>query len=285
MKTFVLLLKTIQFCFRVLVKEGLKNYVAEIGPNSMHPSRELAVFGNGPSVKGIVNEENNFNFQDMDVFATNDFCFDNIFTEIQPKYYILSDPVYFLPESPLKDEVDKTFNILNETVGWPMFLYVQLSTQKACQDKIYNINIKVIPFHSFEYNGYQGFRNWFLKHGLCSESYGTVVLNAELIGINIGYKIVYLFGVEHTFFDNLYIDENNRLCSVIRHFFDDKPVLRPIVNYHNLGRETRYTMSEFLERNAKLFHGHEILREYADYCSVNIYNCTKNSLIDAYERK
>jgi hypothetical protein len=281
------LLRTNKFFFKVLLNEGLNNHVGIIGPNNINSSKRLAVFGNGPSLKNVLLErESNDILKTSDLFVTNDFCLYEEFSKTKPKYYILSDPVYFLGESPLKDEVDKIYSILNSKVSWPMFLYIQYYAWKTINwsEKIINKNITVIPFHSFEYKGYQGFRNWFLKHGLSSESYGTVVLNAELIGINIGYKELYLFGVDHTFFDNICIDEDNQLCNIIRHFYDDKPTLRPIINYHNPGKETRYTMSEYLERGAKLFHGHEILNKYAEYRAAKIHNCTKNSLIDAYER-
>jgi hypothetical protein len=271
----------------VLVNEGVDNQVGKIGPNNINSSKKLAVLGNGPSLKNVLLERKDNNIlKEADLFVVNDFCVYNEFVEIKPKYYMLSDPVYFLSESPLKDKVDGVYAILNGEVSWPMFLYIQYFAWKIInwKEKIINKNITVIPLHSFEYKGYQGFRNWFLKHGLSSESYGTVVLNAELIGINIGYKELYLYGVDHTFFDNICIDENNQLCNIMSHFYDDKPLLKPIVNYHSTGKEKRYTMAEYLARSAKLFHGHEILNEYATYCSSKIYNCTKNSLIDAYKR-
>jgi hypothetical protein len=173
--------------------------------------------------------------------------------------------------------------ILNEKVTWKMFLYIQYYAWNSIDwsNKIVNKNIKVIPFHSIIYTGYDALRNWFLKHGLCAGNYGTVILNSEIIGLNIGYKELYLYGVDHNFFDNLCINDKNQLCAIITHFYDNKPVLKPL-NYP--GKATIYTVSLYLREKSYLFYGHEVVRSFANYCSAKIYNCTKNSLIDAYDR-
>jgi hypothetical protein len=167
-----------------------------------------------------------------------------------------------------------------------MFLYVQYYAWKhiTWSTKITNDNIKIIPFHSIVYNGYDTLRNWFFKHGLGSGNYGTVIQNGEFIGLNLGYKELYLYGVDHDFFTNLCVDENNQVCNVITYYYDNKPFLKPLCHYYISGKETRWTMSEYLQEKAILFRGHEIMRKYADYCSAKIYNGTKKSLIDAYER-
>jgi hypothetical protein len=274
------------FFFRLLVKENFTDYVKKTGANSMCPSKKLVMLANGPSLVDVIkNWENNDNFEDVDFLAVNYFCHDKIFKEIQPKYYVLSDPQFFQNGSLLKEKVDRMYQTLNETVTWKMFLYIQYYARNInWSEKITNTHIKIIPFHSVLYTGYTLFRNWIFKHGLGNGLYGTVILNGEYIGINLGYKELYLYGVDHDFFNGLEVDEKNQVCTRITHFYNDAPVLKPICHYYMSGQETKYTLSEYLQEKASIFHGHEIMREYADYCSVKIYNCTKKSLIDAYER-
>jgi hypothetical protein len=270
----------------MLLKEDLKDYIKKEGANSMCSSKKLVLLGNGPSLIDVLkNWKNNEIFKNADCLAVNYFCFDETFKEIQPKYYVLSDPHFFDDNSLLKDKADKMYVLLNESVTWKMFLYIQYyAKDNNWSLKITNNNINIIPFHSILYTGYKSLRNWFFSHGLGSGNYGTVIQNGEFIGLNLGYKTLYLYGVDHNFFSHLCINENNQLCNIITHFYDNRPLLKPICHYYISGKETMLTMSEYLREITELFHGHEILRDYADYCSAKIYNCTQNSLIDAYER-
>ena len=43
-------------------------------------------------------------------------------------------------------------------------------------------------------------------------------------------------------------------------------------------------MASYLAEVAELFRGHEVLRDYAASLGVRIVNCTRGSMIDAYER-
>jgi hypothetical protein len=269
------------------MKENFKNYVRKVGSNNICKSKKLVILANGPSLNDVIqNWKDNDNFEEADILAVNYFCLDKAFMEIKPKYYVLSDPQFFDDKNLLKTKADEMYAVINEKVTWQLFLYIQYYAWR-CIDwsiKITNENIKIIPCHSTIYTGYKIFRNWFFKHGLCSGNYGTVVLNAELIGLNLGYQELYLYGVDHNFFDKLFVDEDNQLCNSIKYFYDKKSAITPLSHYYIPGKETKYTITEYLKEKAYLFQGHEIMRKYADYCSAKIYNCTKNSLIDSYER-
>jgi hypothetical protein len=278
--------RTFVFLFHLIIKENTINYVKKSGPNNMCSSKKLVILANGPSLSNVLkNWRSNDTFKDSDFAAMNYFCHDRAFIEIRPKYYILSDPHFFQDNSLLKEKADKMYATLNGTVTWKMFLYIQYYAKSIdWSTKIQNENIKIIPFHSLIYTGYDRLRNLILKYGLSSGNYGSVVLNAELIGLNLGYKELHLYGVDHDFFNDLVVDENNQVCNRVTYFYDNSSNLKPITHYYIPGKETKYTISEYLREKACLFYGHEVMRMYADYCSAKIYNCTRESLIDAYER-
>jgi hypothetical protein len=283
---FIKICRTIYFFFRLVVKEDIIDYIKKFGDNNMCSSKKLVMLANGPSLSGVLkNWKRNNKFKDVDFLAVNYFCHDKEFIELKPKYYVLSDPQFFQDDSLLRERVDKMYLTLNEVVSWKMFLYIQYYAKNSnWSTKIKNINIKIIPFHTVVYTGYNFLRNWIFKCGLGNGNYGTVILNGEYIGINLGYKELYLYGVDHDFFNYLMVDDKNQVCNITTHFYSNTSVLKPIFHYYISGRETKYTMYEYLQEKAYLFHGHEIMREYANYRSVKIYNCTNNSLIDAYER-
>ena len=45
-----------------------------------------------------------------------------------------------------------------------------------------------------------------------------------------------------------------------------------------------FKMHEFLDALSITFRGYFILKDYADYLGAKIYNCSKKSYIDAFER-
>jgi hypothetical protein len=281
-------LKLILYLLRILTRENFVNYIKKAGANNIHPSKKLVLLASGPSLsETLKNWKTNEIIKNADVLAVNYFCLDGTFIDISPKYYVLSDPVFFNNNPPvqLKEKINSLYDIFNNKVSWSMFLYIQYYAWKKTNwnVKIPNKNITVIPFHSVTYKGNEFLRNWFFIHGLGNGNYGTVILNGEYIGLTLGYKELYLYGVDHNFFDNLCVNENNQLCSINKHFYDNKQELKPL-NHFWYGYESFYTVSGYLKDIASVFEGHEIMQKYAEYCSAVIYNCTKNSLIDAYRR-
>ena len=111
----------------------------------------------------------------------------------------------------------------------------------------------------------------------------TVANLAIFVGINGGYKHLRLYGVDHTYFDSLCVNEDNQVCTKIAHFYNDKEEeLRPL--RRSLDGKV-YTMSEYLKMVMEVFRSHDILYKYSKYMKVQILNCTKGSMIDSYERK
>jgi hypothetical protein len=278
--------KSVYFFLYLLIKEDFIDYIKKAGTNNMCVSKKLIVLGNGPSIAiDIENLKTNDTFKNADALAVNYFCQHKLFIEIQPKYYVLSDGIFFDEQSIIKDKVNSMYESMNKNVSWTMFLYVHYYAWKKIdwKTKITNDNIKIIPFHSRKYSGNEIFKNWIFDKGICNCEYNTVIIQSEYIGLHLGYKELFLYGVDHNFFDSLYIDENNQVCNIISHFYDAKPILKPITRSYS-GKETMYTMYEYLKGRTLIFYGHEVMKKYADHCQARIYNCTKNSLIDAYER-
>lgn len=152
------------------------------------------------------------------------------------------------------------------------------------QKIIMNKNIKIIPFHTLQYQGYEKLRFQFYKRGLGSGNYGTVVLNALFIALNLDYKEIFVYGIDHNFFDGLTVTKDNVLCYLDSHFYEKDFFSKPMMNHfgHIL---VPFTMETFLKEKYSVFMGHRIFNEYANYLGAKIYNCTENSLVDTYERK
>lgn len=274
------------FLLLMLFRENFKNYIKKAGRNSLKNTDRITILGNGPSLgKVLENWQQNKDFTENDVFAVNYFCTNENFEKIRPGYYVLSDPSFFDKENPLFEKGEKVYEVLNEKVSWKMNLYVQFYALKMIDWKkaVTNPNIKIVPFHSLMYQGYEKMRFRFYKKGLGSGNFGTVVLNAIFIALNLGYKEIFVYGIDHNFFDGLVVTKENVLCHIDSHFYEDSK-LKPMMNHFD-HKMKPFTMETFLEDKYSVFKGHRIFNEYANYLGAKIYNCTENSLVDAYERK
>ena len=263
------------------VKEDFRNYVARAGRGSAM-GEKVAILGNGPSLakelSALVAKRDEYDFM-----AVNFFAEDERFEELKPAYYILSDPMFFRATA-MQQRVDALYRLLAERVSWPMTLYVQYYNPEKFDYRaaLPNDNIRIVPFHTTLYEGFSSVRHWLFKRGLGSANYGTVVQVGEYVALLLGYRRLELYGVDHTLFDGLVVDEQNRLCRRDSHYYDTAPVEpKPIMK--KVPAEP-YTVAEYLAETAQLFRGHEILRDYAASLGAEIVNCTKCSLIDSYKR-
>jgi hypothetical protein len=263
------------------VKEDFRNYVARAGRGSAM-GEKVAILGNGPSLAkelpALVAKRDEYDFM-----AVNFFAEDELFEELKPAYYILSDPMFFRATA-MQERVDALYRLLAERVSWPMTLYVQYYNPEKFDYRaaLPNDNIRIVPFHTTLYEGFSSVRHWLFKRGLGSANYGTVVQVGEYVALLLGYRRLELYGVDHTLFDGLVVDEQNRLCRRDSHYYDTAPVEpKPIMK--KVPAEP-YTVAEYLAEAAQLFRGHEILRDYAASLGAEIVNCTKCSLIDSYKR-
>ncbi len=273
-----------QLYFLVMAfKENFRDYVSRAGRVD-GSKKVMAVLGNGPSLKEEM-EGLKKAVGEKDFMAVNFFAADDDFEELRPKYYVLSDPMFFR-DTYMKERVMAFYRTLNEKVTWPMNLYVQYYNPEHFDYRSHLTNplIRIVPFHTYRYDGFENVLFWLFRHGLGSANYGTVVQNGEYVALLLEYKEVELYGVDHTLLEGLTVDGENRLCRADRHYYDNgsEPVLKPM--YQKVPHRP-YTMAVYLDELAQLFRGHELLRRYADTRGAKIYNCTRCSMIDAYERK
>lgn len=233
------------------------------------------VLGNGPS---LANElKNNLKlFIDNDVLSLNYFSNTKHFNLLQPKYYVLLDYICFdlFGDGKVNNELQiDNFN----KIDWEMILFVPVSQKKSFfLTHIKNTKINIVFFNTTRIIGGERFRNFFYKHNLGIPSSINVSLPSILLMINLNYKNIYLYGLEHSWLKTLFVNENNLVCEDDRHFFDK--------NTSNV-RVNRGPMNKLMMQYYTVFNAHMLLQEFAVYKKIQIINCTKDSFIDAYKRK
>lgn len=278
---------TLLFFATMAAKEDFRNHVARVGAIDMNARRRIAILGNGPSLRSeMATIRRDAEAAECDIMAVNFFALGEEFEAVRPKYYVLSDPQFFR-RSGRSERVEALYKALAERTAWPMILYVQYYNPERFDYRaaLPNANIRIVPFHTTVFHGFRSVEFWCYRRGLGSGNFGTVVQNGEFIAMLLGYRHIELYGVDHTLLDGLCVDDENRLCRIKSHYYDNSaPVAEPI-HVNATEPPQPYTMSSYLAETAELFRGHEVLRDYALTIGAEIVNRTRGSMIDAYTRR
>ena len=278
-------LRTAMYMWRLITKEDLKNPFKEWQGDKDKP---IYVLANGPSLGKFLEdiEEKWDKYKNAEFFVVNDFVHDSRFTLIKPRYCVMSDPLFF-EDTIYSERGHKAMNALAEKVSWQMILFIpSLQKESTYLDPVRrNPNIKIVTFHYTPYGGLESLRHYFYKRGLGNGEFMTVALNAIYIALILGYKMLYVYGIDHTFFDNITVNKENVLCFKDKHFYEEETVLRPMICHYPGMDNKPYTMAQFIEEKALVFKGHLIMDKFAKAIGATIINCTPNSLVDAYEKK
>lgn len=246
---------------------------------------KITIIANGPSLKEDVHFLLDEDYRKQTDFLMLNFsAFDSLFFKLRPQYYCLTDPMYF--QSSWRDEeVFRLFNLLNNQVEWPMTIYVPAQNMKQFVkfSRLDNSNIKVLGVNTVTYRGFERFRNFFYRVGLSSPIPQTVANLAIFIGINAGYQHMDLYGVDHTLFSALMVNEKNQLCLIYPHSYEEETLEYKVVR--RTDNNEVWKVGDYIIACGTMFLSHDLLESYAKSVGCHIINNTKCSMIDSYERK
>ncbi|MBO5156096.1 MAG: hypothetical protein J6C05_03035 [Prevotella sp.] len=234
---------------------------------------DIGILANGPSLNKVLRDENKI---DIPTCAMNFFGNTDEFLRIRPRYYCIVDP-RFINQSD-RNDIKSLFAVFNEKVDWNMTLYIDadFSLSKFLKSSsIENKNINVIPVNLSAYEGFHCLDNFFYDINFASPIIGTVAVMCIFVAIKMGYKKIHLYGVEHNFFDGMFVDKDNILCATIKHFYDKDSSVKKL---------KEYTVESYIEDKVLMFKGHRLVAQYAKHKNVEILNHTINSWIDVYKK-
>ena len=235
------------------------------------------VLANGPSLKkDMADLLSDKKFLDSDKFVLNFFANSDYYTLLKPKYYCLADKGFFIDN--YTEGHTQTLEALNQKTNWQMSLYVPNRYYKIIRKIIVNPSISIVPLSTLQFEGFEKKRYYSYKKGIAVPCYVNVVIMIEYILLNMGCKDIWLYGVDHTFFTNMVVNEENHVGYSESHFYGEEFV--ELKDYDG----SYLTICSWLMDKYLTFKEHENMRGYAGYLGARIVNCTKGSLIDAYVR-
>jgi hypothetical protein len=242
------------------------------------------VLANGPSLKNSL-EKNKDSFKRRPLICVNTFAITAEFTELKPRHYIMLDPFFWERKT---DPVASTFKSLIEKTQWPMNLFVP---SYAAEQSVFielvqkNSYIKIVPFNYTVFKGFPGLAHWFYRKNLASPQSYNVTIVALFLGINMGYKEIYLVGADHTWHENLHMSEDNVLHTKVTHFYENDTEIKLTPFYKGGDPNNGVNKAhEFFNIWSRTFHSYLLVNEYAISQHCMIYNSSEVSFIDAFKR-
>lgn len=267
--------KTIASCLKIIVFSSLKVSFKSKRYPELKTQKSCCVLGNGPSLK-VDLDESRVPFESNDIFCVNLFCLSPYFTVIKPRFYLIADPMLFYPTNERAKEKTKILIEALQKVDWPMFFIIPSSCDMRGDvvNSINNNNITYLKINTTYIDGFKGFRHYLYKKRMGMPRCQTVVNMAITFCINMGYENVYLYGVDHTWTKDLRVNDKNEVCYGDRHVYNT-----------NLTTTTKdYNIAFLLTAFARMFSSHYSIEQYARSRKVKVWNCAKESFVDAYER-
>ena len=239
----------------------------------------IRILANGPSLRDEISKLENV--AEYDYGMLNDSILTPEFQRFKPKYYFLADPLYFSRDLEANDHrMTKAFN----SIDWQITLCVPTSVLNYVKSIINNKNISIvaIPVSIPRIVKIQRLRNYAYKKGWACPPVQNVVVSGIYIAIIEGYKTIELYGVGHSWLEQLAVRDDNVVCLKDVHYYNSDVDMKPWVKVDG----GLYKLHEVLRDLAQMFDSYWELRYLAnDMGGIKIVNRTKGSWIDTFERQ
>jgi hypothetical protein len=256
----------------------------------LKPAPELTdhraiILGNGPSLLKSI-ESNRGILSNYQLICVNHFAEHALYRELKPGLYVMAAPENWLDdvEPFYREKGEKLFKAIAEHTRWNIQFYIPYSARKFkwWRELITgNKYIHIKYFNVTPVEGFKFFRYFCYNHLLGMPRPHNVLIPSIMIALSAGFGNIYLFGADHSWLQNIWVDDENNVMLKQKHFYDqDKVIARPM-DYLGKGKRK---MHEVLIKFYHAFKGYFEIDAYSRSQGKTIYNCTPDSYIDAFER-
>ena len=244
----------------------------------------LTILANGPSLSATLSENSAF---EGDIMVVNSFFKTDKFTTLKPKYYIISAPEFWLPmkgEAYISMQQELEYSFAND-VNWEMIFFIPYKSKKHNYGKrIESINpkIKTVYYNDTAIDSNTWIDRWLMNTKLAMPRPHNVLIPSLMISTWMGYSTINAYGADHSWLPSIYVDTNNNTFLTQKHFYDAKsakaaPMLKD--------KEESRKLHEMLHKFYLSFKAYHVINSWSATKGTKIINKTKESFIDAFERK
>lgn len=238
---------------------------------------ECFIMGNGSSLKKVLNEQIEI-FESKDIFTVNLFFETVFFQELKPSGHIIADEGFWKGTDDARIlGIQKDFikNLL--LVYWDMKLFIPYEGYKQISGSLKsNPHLNFIPYNRTPVTGYKKITHFLYRMNLGMPK-PTNVLNAAIfLGLNLGYKKIYLYGADHSWISDLFVDDENNICCYENHFYDET---------RKFSKMPKGSLSIGLKSIVEALESYRLLDIYAKQIGAAVINKTTGSFVDEFDRE
>jgi hypothetical protein len=244
------------------------------------------VLGNGPSLNLLLENEIILEkLKQTDTICVNAFYKSAYFKILKPKYYIITGLEFWEDNFPhMLEGRLQLYQALANEVDWPMYFFIPYFARKKkfWQDILEtNPNIKIQYFNYVALDGFTRIKHLFFDLKWGHPRLQNVVGSSMMCLIWMGYKVIYLTGVEHSWLSHISVNKENDTLIGHQHFFNTNLNTVVMPKENNESKK----LHEVLHKFYTTFKGYWDVKGYADKKNIKIINLTEPSYIDAFEKK
>jgi len=241
-------------------------------------SKRCFLIGGGPSVKNI----NLGALKDEYTFVMGEFDNNPQFEVLNPKFYVISDSVYFTEGE--SDHWNKQFEKKDKTIKPSTGIFVSLDARP------YMEKCRLFTNHKVNYIGIRGIMSENFPFNTDLDRYlpwpKNSMLLSMIIAVYLGFKEIYLLGCEHNF---LCFNIGQGKAISYSHSYDDKLSKIDInddeaVKKVAVPRDLDMTYEDNIAHVFQLFKNYRLFYKKIQklHPEIKIYNATPNSYLDVF---
>lgn len=243
-----------------------------------YSNESLVILANGPSAKDFLTQKSHF-LSGKKLATVNHAVRSEYFTQLKPSFHFLADPAFFIEE-----KIADVFDIMAQNVDWPLTIFIPhtCKRERLWNEKhkiiLQNTNISICFYNFTTISGPSWFMEYCLNKGFGLPSPRNILVPSIYISIRMNFKNIYLVGADHSWFKQLWVNENNEVMLDDKHFYDGSPGVKEAVH-------KTASLSIVLHSIGVALDSYQVLETYAQSKNINIINITPGSYIDIFKRE
>jgi hypothetical protein len=250
--------------------------------------RKCVILANGPSLNNSISDDKEY-LTDSDLVCVNSFPLTDYYTELKPETYIFAAPEYWKDNMlPIYEELrENIFSAISEKTDWELTIFAPFGFKhnKSALSKIAsNEFVNIVYFNTVPIEGMDLISDFFISRRLGMPRPHNVLVPALITTINSGYKDITILGADHSWLNELSVNDDNEALVNQKHFYDNESSESKVMYKLDKGQRPR-KLHEILEKFVYAFKSYHYIERFARSRNVTIWNATPDSFIDAFERK
>ncbi|MEW6507628.1 MAG: hypothetical protein AB1432_07785 [Bacteroidota bacterium] len=244
---------------------------------------EVVILANGPCLTRDLELNSDFIIPQKKI-CVNFFAISSEYEKIKPEYYVLAAPEFWLVKSSeyFREKKEILIDILLNKTKWEMFLLIpcQASDSEFVMKVSKNQFIKFIFYNNAPVEGLKSVSHLMFKLNLGMPRPHNVLIPSIFLALNLGFKKIIIFGADHSWHEEIKVDENNSVSVNHEHFYDCQKVQMPMYKLEG----EKYFLHDIFRKLQFAFKGYFVLRHYANSLGAEVLNASSKSYIDAFDR-